>query len=173
MLPPGFGGGGARRSAPGSGGGMLSGGRGVLLIMLLIVVLGAWFASGVYRVQPDERGAVLRFGAFVGYADPGLNYHLPWPIESVLLPPVTRINRIEIGYRSTGAELTGQPGREVPVGEVPQESLMLTGDENIIDIQVLRGVPCSASATAEPPICSTPATPTTALPCVKSAAEKA
>ena len=59
-----------------------------------------WLASGIYRVQPDEQGVVLRFGAFDRTTLPGLNYHLPWPIERVLTPAVTRINRIEIGYRS-------------------------------------------------------------------------
>lgn len=126
LLPPGFGGGG-RRGGP--GGGWLAGGRGVLLVVLLLA--GGWFASGFYRVQPDEMGVVLRFGRFDRTTPPGLNYHLPWPIESVLRPAVTRINRIDIGYRSPGAAVRqqGETGRELP-----EESLMLTGDENIIDI---------------------------------------
>jgi membrane protease subunit HflK len=101
------------------------------VIAVAVIVL-AWLASGFYVVQPDEQGVVLRFGAFVGTTAPGLNYHLPWPIESVLLPSVTRVNRIEIGYRSTA----GQPG--VPAApsaqDVTAESLMLTGDQNIVDI---------------------------------------
>ncbi len=100
-------------------------------IAVAVIVL-AWLASGFYVVQPDEEGVVLRFGAFAGTTAPGLNYHLPWPIESVLLPSVTRVNRIEIGYRST----PGQPG--VPAApsaqDVTAESLMLTGDQNIVDI---------------------------------------
>ena len=126
FLPPGFGGGGPR---PGGGGGMLGGGRGVLLVLLLLVA--GWLASGFYRVQPDEIGVVLRFGRYIGKTDPGLNYHLPWPVETVLRPAVTRINRIDIGYRSTGSDnrQPGETGRELP-----EESLMLTGDENIIDI---------------------------------------
>lgn len=97
-------------------------------IGVVIVVL-AWLASGIYIVQPDQKGVVLRFGAFNGMTSPGLNYHLPWPIETVLLPAVTRINRIGIGSRIA----PGQPGT-APAEEVPAESLMLTGDQNIVDI---------------------------------------
>ncbi len=110
-----------RRLLPGGGGG-LGGGRGVVLG--LVALLALWLVSGFYRVQPDEQGVVLRFGAFVRTALPGLNYHIPWPVESVLRPSVTRINRIEIGYGSGGGTAR----------EVPEEGLMLTGDENIIDI---------------------------------------
>jgi membrane protease subunit HflK len=100
------------------------------------VVVVLWLASGFYRVEPDEVGVVLRFGAFTRTTLPGLNYHLPWPIETVDRPAVTRINRIEIGYRSALDLRTqsGDTGRDLPVRDVPQESLMLTGDENIIDI---------------------------------------
>jgi len=103
--------------------GRFTGGRGLALLGIAVVAL--WLASGIYRVEPDEQGVVLRFGAFNRTTLPGLNYHLPWPIESALTPAVTRINRIEIGYRSGGP----QSGNGVP-----EESLMLTGDENIIDI---------------------------------------
>lgn len=101
------------------------GGRLGLAAVVLVVVL--WGASGLFRVQPDEEGVVLRFGAFVRTVPPGLSYHLPWPVESVLRPAVTRINRIEIGYRANLA--TENEDRDVTA-----ESLMLTGDENIIDI---------------------------------------
>jgi modulator of FtsH protease HflK len=113
--------------------GLLPGGkpgrRGFVLLAVLVVAI--WLASGFYRVEPDEQGVVLRFGGFVGTTAPGLNYHLPWPIESVDLPAVTRINRIDVGYRSNAA-----PDSQNTQGlrDVPQESLMLTGDENIIDI---------------------------------------
>ncbi|MGH7102680.1 MAG: FtsH protease activity modulator HflK [Acetobacteraceae bacterium] len=115
-------------------GGGLSGGdfppRRLVGIGIGIIVL-AWLASGIYIVQPDQKGVVLRFGAFSGMTSPGLNYHLPWPIESVLLPAVTRINKIEIGYRNAPAQSNAAPaGAE----EVPAESLMLTGDQNIVDI---------------------------------------
>jgi membrane protease subunit HflK len=110
--------------------GRFTGGRGLALIAIGVAAL--WLASGIYRVQPDEQGVVLRFGAFNRMTLPGLNYHLPWPIERVETPAVTRINRIEIGYRSAGGariETDNQGGRTVL-----EESLMLTGDENIIDI---------------------------------------
>ncbi|MBV9736062.1 MAG: FtsH protease activity modulator HflK [Acidisphaera sp.] len=126
--------GGGRQSAGGGPGGVfrLHGRRGTALLGLIVFAL--WLASGFYRVQPDEEGVVLRFGAFVRQAPPGLNYHLPWPVERVELPAVTRINRMEIGYRSAGADQRTAAGREVAARQVPEESLMLTGDENIIDI---------------------------------------
>jgi membrane protease subunit HflK len=125
-----------RRFLGGGGGGprmRLTGGRPLLLLGLAVIVL--WLGSSFYRVQPDELGVVMRFGAYSYRTDPGLHWHLPWPIEKVLLPAVTRINRTEIGYRS-GAP----PDSESPTAsagrDVPSESLMLTGDENIIDINL-------------------------------------
>jgi membrane protease subunit HflK len=82
-------------------------------------------------VDPDEQGVVLRFGAFDRTAPPGLNYHIPWPVESVTTPRVTRINRVDVGFR--GAD-TGNTVRPVSARDALEESLMLTGDENIIDI---------------------------------------
>ena len=122
------------RSFLGGGrGGRFTGGRGLSLLGLAIVLL--WLASGFYRVEPDELGIVMRFGAYSYRTDPGLHWHLPWPIEHALLPAVTRINRTEIGYRSGAASTSASPsttgGRDVP-----SESLMLTGDENIIDINL-------------------------------------
>jgi len=128
LLPPGFGGGGRRGPGPGGGRSSLA----LLLVVAAVVVL--WLASGFYRVQPDEQGVVLRFGAFDRTTLPGLNYHLPWPVESVLSPQVTRINRVEIGYRSGGPEGRIEAGRDASGRDVLEESLMLTGDENIIDI---------------------------------------
>jgi membrane protease subunit HflK len=132
MLPPGFGPPRGPRPArgPGSPPGPFSGGRGMAMVALVIVVL--WMASGTYRVQPDEQGVVMRFGAYHSTTGSGLNWHWPWPIETVLLPAVTRINRIEIGYRSPDA--SAAQGRGEAVTSIPAESLMLTGDENIIDI---------------------------------------
>jgi membrane protease subunit HflK len=128
------GGGGPTRGGRGGGGGggWIGGGRG--LALLAVAIIAVWLASGFYRVQPDEQGVVLRFGAFSRIAQSGLNYHIPWPVESVMLPAVTRINRIEVGYRSSGPDLRSQSGRDLPSRAVPEESLMLTGDENIIDI---------------------------------------
>ncbi|MDT8354474.1 FtsH protease activity modulator HflK [Roseomonas mucosa] len=117
----------ARRFLPRGGGG----GKGIALIGLALVAV--WAASGIYRVQPDEQGVVMRFGAFRATTGPGLNYHLPWPIESVTTPRVTRINRIDIGFRSS-ADNSATNVRSNPSRNVSEESMMLTGDENIIDI---------------------------------------
>jgi membrane protease subunit HflK len=140
---------GVRRILPGGGG--PGAGRGGpqanarLLGLIGLVALVAWLASGFYRVQPDQEGVVLRFGAFVGKTAPGLNYHIPWPIETALTPATTRINRIEVGYlaapdsgrSSSSGESAREGGGRLPVSrEVPQEALMLTGDENIIDINL-------------------------------------
>jgi len=100
-------------------------GRGIGLVIGLLAVV--WLASGIYRVEADEQGVVMRFGQWVRTEQPGLRYHLPSPVETVLLPKVTRVNRIEVGYRSAGEGRRGDR-------DVPDESLMLTGDENIIDI---------------------------------------
>ena len=103
-------------------------GAGIAIIAIAIVVI--WLASGFYRVLPDEVGVVLRFGAYNRTTQPGLNYHLPSPIEKVLTPSVTRVNRTEIGYRSgEGTTVRGGGTRQVP-----EEALMLAGDENIVDI---------------------------------------
>jgi len=102
-------------------------GTGIAIVVLGIVVI--WLASGFYRVLPDEVGVVLRFGAYNRTTQPGLNYHLPTPIETVLRPSVTRVNRTEIGYRNAEG-----PGRGQVTRQVPEEALMLTGDENIVDI---------------------------------------
>jgi membrane protease subunit HflK len=100
--------------------------RGILVILLIAVAI--WGASGFYRVQPDEQGVVLRFGKWVRTTQPGLNYHWPTPIESALTPKVTRVNRVDIGFRSQAG--TGDAGSR----NVPEESLMLTGDENIVEV---------------------------------------
>jgi modulator of FtsH protease HflK len=101
-------------------------GSGLLIVIAAIVVI--WLASGFYRVLPDEVGVVLRFGAFNRTTPPGLHYHLPAPMETVLRPAVTRVNRTEVGYRT---EETRHGGG---MTQSPEEALMLTGDENIIDI---------------------------------------
>jgi modulator of FtsH protease HflK len=103
------------------------GGRGVILILVAAVAF--WGLSGFFRVQPDELGVVLRFGKYTRDATPGLNYHLPYPIESVLLPKITRVNRIDIGMR-----MVEDLRRGSTIRDVPEESLMLTGDENIVDV---------------------------------------
>ena len=104
---------------------------GKTLILGLIIIAFVWLASGLYRVLPDEQGVVLRFGKFVKTTQPGLNYHIPFPVESVLTPKVTKVNRIDIGFRSERDSGFSTGGA---VADVPQESLMLTGDENIVNI---------------------------------------
>jgi modulator of FtsH protease HflK len=103
------------------------GGKGFALIAL--AALAIWGFSGFFRVEPDELGVVLRFGKYVRDAKPGLNYHLPYPVESVLTPKVTRVNRIDVGMR-----LVEDLRRGTQMRNVPEESLMLTGDENIVDV---------------------------------------
>jgi membrane protease subunit HflK len=108
-------------------GGFFSG-FGIGLIVLGILVI--WLFSGIFRVQSEELGIVLRFGKYVRDAQPGLNYHLPYPIETVLLPKALRVNTISIGMT-----LIDDPSRRGrTIRDVPEESLMLTGDENIVDV---------------------------------------
>ena len=99
---------------------------GPLVIIIALVLI--WLASGFYRVLPDEQGVVLQFGKYIKTTQPGLNYHIPYPIERVLTPKVTKVNIVEIGYRQSPDNRTTQ------IRDVPEESLMLTGDENIVDI---------------------------------------
>lgn len=98
---------------------------------LLSILLILWLATGIYIVAPDEKGVVLRFGKWVATTDPGPHYHLPAPIETVYKPKVTEVKRFEVGFR------TIDPGPPARYSDVPQESLMLTGDENIIDIDII------------------------------------
>lgn len=110
-------------------GGNASGSKPIGLAILILFLI--WLASGLYRVLPDEQGIVLRFGKFVKTTQPGLNYHLPIPFETVQTPKVTKVNRIDIGFRSEKDSGFASGGG---VADVPQESLMLTGDENIVNI---------------------------------------
>jgi len=107
--------------------GALPGGLGKMgFILIAVALLVVWAAFGFYRVQASERGVVKRFGALSSVTGPGLNYHLPYPIETVTKVDVTRIRSIDIGFVAQGSAR-----RDVPV-----ESLMLTGDQNIIDIDL-------------------------------------
>ena len=110
-------------------GGSSSGGKQAVLVLLVLGFV--WLASGLYRVLPDEQGVVLRFGKFIKTTQPGLNYHIPFPVESVITPKVTKVNRIDIGFRSERDSGFSSSGG---VADVPQESLMLTGDENIVNL---------------------------------------
>jgi len=114
-----------RTILPGGGGGL--GKSAYLLIGIGVVLL--WLFTGFYRVQTNEQGVVLRFGKWVQTTQPGLNWHLPWPIEAALTPSVTTVQQIDIGFQSIGSDRTRNSRRDVE-----EESLMLTGDQNIIDI---------------------------------------
>jgi membrane protease subunit HflK len=107
------------------GGGL--GGTGFLLIALAAVAV--WAFTGIFQVGPDEMGLVMRFGKFNSQVGPGLGYHWPYPIESVEIPKVTRVTAIPIGVRLVEDRRGTQQTRDVP-----EESLMLTGDENIVDV---------------------------------------
>jgi len=113
------------RFLPGRG---AKGGKPIVIGLLILLVI--WFASGLYRVLPDEQGVVLRFGKFVSTTQPGLNYHFPYPVERALTPKVTKVNRMDVGFRSSSDSGFSTGG----VADVPEESLMLTGDENIVNI---------------------------------------
>ena len=98
------------------------------IVPVLFVILVLWLFTGVYSVGPDEVGVVRTFGKFSRVAQSGLNWHFPLPIETVNTPKVTQVKRIEMGFRTLK---NGQYRR------VEKESLMLTGDENIVDAQMI------------------------------------
>jgi modulator of FtsH protease HflK len=108
---------------------MPGGGSSKGLILIGIVLLALWGVSGFYRVQPDQQGVVLRFGKWVSTTSPGLNWHWPYPIEEVIRPSVEVINSIDVGF------LRLSQGESTSTRNVEEESLMLTGDQNIIDIK--------------------------------------
>ncbi|AMJ60603.1 FtsH protease activity modulator HflK [Bosea sp. PAMC 26642] len=105
------------------------GGRGLILGILALIVI--WLLTGWYIVRPNEVGLNLRFGKFVGKTGEGLNYNWPYPIGTVIKPQVTNVITTEVGFRTVESVRTT---RQTDVGE---ESLMLTGDENIVDIDVI------------------------------------
>lgn len=104
--------------------------------LFLPIIILLWIASGFYIVEPDEVGVVKQFGQFNRITTAGPNYHIPYPVESVVTPKVTQIRRIEFGFRSAtrGRAKNFQQGVSQ---EVPEEALMLTGDENIVSVQFI------------------------------------
>jgi len=92
------------------------------IAVIAAFVFGAWALSGIYQVQSNEEAVVTTFGAYSRSEAPGLRYHLPMPIEHVEKVAVTTLNRLDIGGSGTAD------------GDIPQESLMLTSDENIVDL---------------------------------------
>jgi membrane protease subunit HflK len=109
---------------PGSG---LPGPLIFLIVAVGMAVIGFW--AFTFTVRPDELGVVLRFGQFVRQEPPGLHFRMPYPIEEVRLPKVTRKNVIQVGFRTEPAGRSGQATRGVQ-----EESLMLTGDENVVEV---------------------------------------
>lgn len=107
--------------------GSLGGAKGIFLLVL--IVLAIWAATGLYRVNPGERGVELLFGKFIQTTSAGLHYWAPTPIGSVITPNVDRTNEITVGFRGVSGAQRSNVSRDVP-----EESLMLTGDQNIIDI---------------------------------------
>ena len=112
--------GGGNGGAPGGPGlAQFGGGAGILIALIVLV----WLASGFYIVDASQRGIVLRFGKFAEETQPGPRWHLPYPLETAEVVSVSQVRTVEIGYRNSVKS------------KVPKESLMLTDDENIIDIQ--------------------------------------
>jgi membrane protease subunit HflK len=99
--------------------------------MMILIALCLYLATGFYTVKPEEQGVVLRFGEVVRIEKPGLHYHLPRPIERVLKPKVTRENRVDVGFRTTGRQFRLKANRN----HIAEESAMLTRDENIINLE--------------------------------------
>jgi membrane protease subunit HflK len=112
-----------KRFIPSGGGGA----KRISMIVLAAFVL--WLATGFYTVQPDEQGVAMVFGEFSKKTGPGLNYNWPTPIGKVFRPKVTIVNQVQVGFQTASAR-SGGASRAVP-----EESLMLTGDENIIDVR--------------------------------------
>ena len=110
---------------------MPAGGRGKVVAMLVALAVAGWFAvGGFHKVQPDEQGVVLLFGKWVATTGPGLHWNWPAPVGDVELPKVTQVNSTDVGYVSGG----DRRSRSTAQRDVPEESLILTGDQNIVDI---------------------------------------
>ena len=114
-------------SDPNSGSPRKGGSRKLLVTIALAVAAGVWLTSGLYVVEQGEQGVELRFGKYTNTTDAGLRWHIPFPVEEVLIVNVQKVNTVEVGYRVSERNRTITP--------VTREALMLTADENIIDIQ--------------------------------------
>lgn len=97
--------------------------------LIVIAILIAWLATGFFTVDPQEQAVIQRFGKIHSVVGPGPHYRLPYPIDTAIKEKVTAVRRIEIGFRTIEQ---GPPAR---YRQVKKESLMLTGDENIVDVQ--------------------------------------
>ncbi|NQT97690.1 MAG: FtsH protease activity modulator HflK, partial [Candidatus Marinimicrobia bacterium] len=98
------------------------------IVPIILIVIGLWLATGIYVVGPDEVGVIRTFGKATRVAQSGLNWHIPYPFEVVDTPKVTEVKRIEIGFRNVGKQ---------GYRKYAKESLMLTGDENIVDAEMI------------------------------------
>ncbi len=108
-------------------------GAGKVIALFILAVTGLWFASGFYVVNPGEHAVIQRFGAWDRtQADPGLGYHLPSPIETVVVINVEEIRKMNIGFVE-GYSRNGTVGRR----DLPEESLILTSDRNIVDLNLV------------------------------------
>lgn len=100
-----------------------------LWLLLLLVI--AWLCTGIYTVQPGEVAVIRRFGKYTGITEPGLRFRLPQPIETHHIVDIEQVRRVEIGFRSEQTTARQQ------IGPVAEEALMLTGDENIVEVHVI------------------------------------
>jgi membrane protease subunit HflK len=101
------------------------------LWLVLLLLVAVWALTGIYIVNPDEQGVVRTFGRMTRVSQPGIHYRIPWPVEQVDVIKVAQIRSMELGFRTI---LDGPPAR---VRDLPVESLMITGDENLVNIQVV------------------------------------
>jgi len=99
-----------------------------IALVIVVLIIAIWVLTGVYIVNPNEEGVIRRWGKYRLSVGPGIYYHIPWPVERVDKPKITKIEKIEIGYRTIRE---GPPAVYKPVEE---ESLMLTGDMNIVEL---------------------------------------
>ena len=105
--------------------------KGSYLWIVLVIIALVWAATGIYRVKTGELGVVRRFGAINAVSQPGIHYRIPWPVDQADVQKVEQIRSMELGFR-TGTQRNSQLTRPFP-----RESLMITGDENLVNIQVV------------------------------------
>lgn len=103
-----------------------------IILSVMAVIIALWLSSGIYKIEEGEQALVVRFGKVNRIGMPGLNYHLPEPIEKIYIEKVDQSRRIEVGYRSNGKTNNTSSGAT----DVKNESIMLTGDENIVSLYV-------------------------------------